>query len=258
MTTTADLGGRRRRLRLRRRPPALRRLRPLRASTRGSGSASATRCSTWHRGRRRHGGHARALRPAHAQPLHGGRADGVGSTRAWVTGLLTDQTERDLVEPHLSPVDAVELHLPIEVGDYVDFYASEHHASNVGRIFRPDQEPLLPNWKHLPVGYHGRSGTVVVSRHRRHPAVRPAEGADGRRADVRPVGAPRHRGRARLRRRRALASSASAVSHRRLRATTPSASSASTTGPRATSRPGSTSRSARSSASPSRPPSATG
>ncbi|QBX54872.1 fumarylacetoacetase [Nocardioides seonyuensis] len=57
----------------------------------------------------------------------------------------------------------VELHLPIEVGDYVDFYASEHHASNVGRIFRPDQEPLLPNWKHLPVGYHGRSGTVVAS-----------------------------------------------------------------------------------------------
>jgi len=49
------------------------------------------------------------------------------------------------------------------VGDYVDFYASLDHASNVGRIFRPDQEPLLPNWRHLPVGYHGRSGTVVVS-----------------------------------------------------------------------------------------------
>src|SRR3546814_17175400 len=55
------------------------------------------------------------------------------------------------------------MHLPVEVGDYVDFYASEHHASNVGTIFRPDQEPLLPNWKHLPVGYHGRSGTVVPS-----------------------------------------------------------------------------------------------
>jgi fumarylacetoacetase len=53
--------------------------------------------------------------------------------------------------------------LPFTVGDYVDFYASEHHASNVGRMFRPDQEPLLPNWKNLPVGYHGRSGTVVVS-----------------------------------------------------------------------------------------------
>ena len=48
-------------------------------------------------------------------------------------------------------------------GDDVDFYASEHHASNVGRIFRPGGEPLTPNWKHLPIGYHGRSGTVVVS-----------------------------------------------------------------------------------------------
>ena len=55
------------------------------------------------------------------------------------------------------------MHLPIEVADYVDFYASEHHATNVGRMFRPDSEPLTPNWKHLPIGYHGRSGTVVVS-----------------------------------------------------------------------------------------------
>ena len=85
------------------------------------------------------------------------------STRAWITGLLTSEAERDVVEPALSPVDSVTMLLPFTVGDYVDFYASEHHASNVGRIFRPDQEPLLPNWKHLPVGYHGRSGTVVVS-----------------------------------------------------------------------------------------------
>jgi fumarylacetoacetase len=61
------------------------------------------------------------------------------------------------------PVRDVRLHLPFEVADYVDFYASEHHASNLGRLFRPDAEPLFPNWKHLPVGYHGRSGTVVVS-----------------------------------------------------------------------------------------------
>jgi fumarylacetoacetase len=58
------------------------------------------------------------------------------------------------------------------VADYVDFYASEHHASNVGRIFRPDApSPLLPNWKHLPVGYHGRAGTVVPSG---TPVVRPS------------------------------------------------------------------------------------
>ena len=67
------------------------------------------------------------------------------------------------------PDDAVhalpeaELALPFAVADYVDFYASEHHARNLGRLFRPDAEPLLPNWKHLPVGYHGRAGTVVVS-----------------------------------------------------------------------------------------------
>ena len=94
------------------------------------------------------------------------------SVRAWLTGLLTDETERDLVEPHLWPLGEVTLHLPVEVADYVDFYASLDHASNVGRIFRPDQEPpLLPNWRHLPVGYHGRAGTVVASD---TPVVRPS------------------------------------------------------------------------------------
>jgi len=53
--------------------------------------------------------------------------------------------------------------LPFAVADYVDFYASLEHASNLGRMFRPDQEPLLPNWRRLPAGYHGRAGTVVVS-----------------------------------------------------------------------------------------------
>jgi fumarylacetoacetase len=67
-------------------------------------------------------------------------------------------------------LDEVVLHQPFEVADYVDFYASLEHASNVGRIFRPDQEPLLPNWRHLPVGYHGRAGTVVPSG---TPVVRP-------------------------------------------------------------------------------------
>ena len=57
----------------------------------------------------------------------------------------------------------VELHLPFEVADYVDFYSSIEHATNLGRLFRPDAEPLLPNWRHLPVGYHGRAGTVVPS-----------------------------------------------------------------------------------------------
>ncbi len=77
--------------------------------------------------------------------------------------LLIEEPGREVLEPHLVPADLVSLHLPVEVADYVDFYASEHHAGNVGRIFRPGAEPLTPNWKHLPIGYHGRAGTVVVS-----------------------------------------------------------------------------------------------
>ncbi|OII70165.1 fumarylacetoacetase [Streptomyces sp. CC77] len=86
--------------------------------------------------------------------------------RRALTAWVTSPAHRAAVEPLLHPLDgpgAVALHLPYEVADYVDFYASEHHASNVGRMFRPDGEPLTPNWKHLPIGYHGRSGTVVVT-----------------------------------------------------------------------------------------------
>jgi fumarylacetoacetase len=68
------------------------------------------------------------------------------------------------------PVTEQSLHLPFEVADYVDFYSSRAHAENMGRLFRPDADPLPPNWLHLPIGYHGRSGTVVVSG---TPIVRP-------------------------------------------------------------------------------------
>jgi fumarylacetoacetase len=85
------------------------------------------------------------------------------AVRAWLTELLTHDGYRELVEGHLVPARDVTMHLPFEVGDYVDFYSSQHHAENVGRIFRPDGDALTPNWKHLPIGYHGRSGTVVVS-----------------------------------------------------------------------------------------------
>jgi fumarylacetoacetase len=61
------------------------------------------------------------------------------------------------------PLGNVQWHLPFAVADYVDFYSSLEHATNMGRMFRPDAEPLLPNWRRLPVGYHGRAGTVVVS-----------------------------------------------------------------------------------------------
>jgi fumarylacetoacetase len=81
-----------------------------------------------------------------------------------VRARVTDALQGDVVEAAVHPLAAVTLHLPFEVADYVDFYASEHHASNLGRLFRPDSpDPLTPNWKHLPIGYHGRSASIVVS-----------------------------------------------------------------------------------------------
>ena len=93
--------------------------------------------------------------------------------------------------------------------DYVDFYSSLEHATNLGRLFRPDAEPLLPNWRHLPVGYHGRAGTVVVERDADRAPVRPGEAADRGRPRFGPSAAARHRARARLRRRGRRAGSAS-------------------------------------------------
>ncbi len=83
--------------------------------------------------------------------------------RAEITAWLTEDAYREAIADLLIPAADAELHLPFSVADYVDFYASEHHAGNVGRIFRPQGEPLTPNWRHLPIGYHGRAGTVVVS-----------------------------------------------------------------------------------------------
>src|SRR6516165_6286663 len=83
--------------------------------------------------------------------------------RERITGWLTGPAHRTAVQPHLVPLGEARLHLPFAVADYVDFYASRNHAENVGRLFRPGQPPLHPNWVHMPVGYHGRSGSVVVS-----------------------------------------------------------------------------------------------
>ena len=90
--------------------------------------------------------------------------------REQVTEWLTDERHRTRVEPHLLRQDAVQLCRPVGVPNYVDFYSSRHHAENVGRLFRPDADPLPPNWRHLPIGYHGRAGTVEVSG---TPVVRP-------------------------------------------------------------------------------------
>jgi fumarylacetoacetase len=66
------------------------------------------------------------------------------------------------VERHLLPMKDARMLLPVRIGDYTDFYASVHHATNVGSMFRPDN-PLLPNYKWIPIGYHGRSSSIVVS-----------------------------------------------------------------------------------------------
>jgi fumarylacetoacetase len=89
------------------------------------------------------------------------------SLRARLTELLgagnTELADAGIAEEALVPLAEADQCLPIAVGDYVDFYSSIEHASNVGRLLRPEDEPLFPNWRHLPVGYHGRSANVVVS-----------------------------------------------------------------------------------------------
>ncbi len=77
-----------------------------------------------------------------------------------IDGAVADHLETD---PPGAPVDALELLLPVTPGDYVDFYASEHHARRLGEILRPGDEPLPASWHHLPIGYHGRAGSIVVS-----------------------------------------------------------------------------------------------
>jgi fumarylacetoacetase len=80
--------------------------------------------------------------------------------RQRISELLAKYTRGS--ERFLIPMSAVELGLPCEIGDYTDFYASIHHATNVGRMFRPDK-PLLPNYKWMPIAYHGRSSSIVIS-----------------------------------------------------------------------------------------------
>lgn len=168
-----------------------------------------------------------------------------------VRAAIKELVAGDVADEAVFAVTDVTMHLPIEVADYVDFYASENHASNLGRLFRPQNpDPLMPNWKHLPVGYHGRSSTVVTSG---VDIVRPCGQRKGPndpgpvfgpsiRLDIEAemgfivgVGSPMVRG-----------------SPPTSSPTTASARSSSTTGRPATSRRGSTCRWARTSASPSR------
>jgi fumarylacetoacetase len=96
-------------------------------------------------------------------PLNRFLARGPGvwnDVRARVRALLRDE---DAVQPHLVDRASLTMEVPVEIGDYVDGYAGLHHATNLGKILRPGTEPLNPNWRHLPVMYHGRTSTIVPS-----------------------------------------------------------------------------------------------
>ena len=101
-----------------------------------------------------------------SQPvLNGWLARGPGwhrDLRQRLSEMLSDERYRDDVEPQLIGQSEVRMHVPCLIGDYTDFYVGIHHATNVGRQFRPDN-PLLPNYKYVPIGYHGRASSVRAS-----------------------------------------------------------------------------------------------
>jgi fumarylacetoacetase len=106
-----------------------------------------------------------AARLAQSDRLNALLGAGRGALRALRHGvfrLLTDERRAAEVRPHLHMAADCAMRLPVRVGDYTDFYAGIHHAMNIGRQFRPDN-PLLPNYKHVPIGYHGRSSSIRVS-----------------------------------------------------------------------------------------------
>ena len=119
--------------------------------------------------------------------------------RRQLTALLAESADsavKSRVQPFLVPMRDAQMQLPAHIGDYTDFYASIHHATRVGKLFRPDN-PLLPNYKYVPIGYHGRASSIVVS----GTAVRRPCGqiktANRSRTDIRSVALPRLRTRSR-------------------------------------------------------------
>ncbi|WP_411903520.1 fumarylacetoacetase [Methylorubrum thiocyanatum] len=111
-------------------------------------------------------GEAAAALEAVGEILNPLLALGSGPRRALrrdLSALLSEgQAERRKIEPLLHEAAACRLHLPAAIGDYTDFYVGIHHAENIGRQFRPDN-PLLPNYKHVPIGYHGRASSIRPS-----------------------------------------------------------------------------------------------
>lgn len=114
-------------------------------------------------------------------------SDDSRALRRLLSDLLSGEAQRGAVEPHLVDCAKATMHLPCAIGDYTDFYVGIHHAMNVGKQFRPDQ-PLLPNYKYVPIGYHGRASSVRVSGEH---VVRPRGQVKPPSADVPEYGASR-------------------------------------------------------------------
>ena len=89
-------------------------------------------------------------------------ADARVALRQRLSHLLSDDTHRAALAPHLHAAADCAMHLPATIGDYTDFYVGIHHATNIGKLLRPDN-PLLPNYKHVPIGYHGRASSIRPS-----------------------------------------------------------------------------------------------
>lgn len=106
----------------------------------------------------------------------------VSTVRNRIAELFANQSEkwnsREMGEHLALPIGSVDVLLPVKIGDYTDFYSSIEHATNVGCLFRDPENALLPNWRHLPVGYHGRASSIVVSGtpiHRPNGQTKPAD-----------------------------------------------------------------------------------
>ncbi len=108
-------------------------------------------------------GRFEVFRASSLEPLMSAGREVCSAIRAELSELLLEGADAaPKLKAFLQPLDEVEYSLPAVIGDYTDFYTSKHHATNIGRLFRPDN-PLLPNYEWVPIGYHGRSSSIEVS-----------------------------------------------------------------------------------------------
>jgi len=105
---------------------------------------------------------ANACAAPHLNDLMGLGPQAWSALRLALSRLLSDASQRDLLQKFLTPIAEAELFLPVKIANFTDFYASVFHATNAGKLFRPDN-PLMPNYKYVPVAYHSRASSVCVS-----------------------------------------------------------------------------------------------